>query len=476
MSHFVLQTSHVVPLKSKPPPIPLLCPCPRQHLAFPVPGQLLLRRSGKTHSLLIVRCSSSSSPVIDGSEGSMAALERCFRAPEGSGSGSGVEFAPVMKKNLGSMAPATLKKGKLVLTERKPKEFTPEIFDRKFVDAVLSEWHKTMAHLPAGLRQAYEMGLVSSAQMVRYLAMNARPTTARLISRALPDAMSRGFIGRMIADPAFLYKLLLESAATLSFSVWWNVKNPKDRKKQKWGLALVNGLIVTLCNAIVVYSIAPCRSYGNTSRFHLLNMLQKLPNNIFEKSYPLREFNLPKRLFSVLPTTLMLFFVGAVQGSLTNFLDSKRQDGVSVTIPSVSTYAVRYGAFLGLNANLRYQLLCLFDGLLFNHFDAIGVALLFSTALRLLNVGLGELSRAALLGVKTDPLVGSDNLLKAAYNRNSQDAAASSSKLFISEKPLVSGLGLGLGLLGIRQGNGETPAPKARRKRIVRKKVSASSV
>ncbi|RVW79808.1 LINE-1 retrotransposable element ORF2 protein [Vitis vinifera] len=71
-----------------------------------------------------------------------------------------------------------------------------ELFDRKFVDAVLNEWQKTMMDLPAGLRQAYEMGLVSSAQMVKFLAINARPTTARFISRTLPQGMSRAFIGR----------------------------------------------------------------------------------------------------------------------------------------------------------------------------------------------------------------------------------------------------------------------------------------
>lgn len=32
-----------------------------------------------------------------------------------------------------------------------------KLFDRKFVDAVLNEWQKTMMDLPAGLRQAYEM-------------------------------------------------------------------------------------------------------------------------------------------------------------------------------------------------------------------------------------------------------------------------------------------------------------------------------
>lgn len=95
---------------------------------------------------------------------------------------------------------------------------------------------------------------------------------------------------------------------------------------------------------------------------------------------------------------------------------------------------------------------------------------------RILNVQLGERSRLAWLGVEADPLVHSDSLLKA-YNRPSDDDVnGQSSKWFISKNAIVSGLGL----LGIRQGNvdsvadGEQSAPKARRKRVVRKKVATS--
>lgn len=38
--------------------------------------------------------------------------------------------------------------------------FVLQLFDKKFVDAVLQEWYKTMVNLPAGLRQAYEMVIV----------------------------------------------------------------------------------------------------------------------------------------------------------------------------------------------------------------------------------------------------------------------------------------------------------------------------
>ncbi|KAH9685792.1 hypothetical protein KPL70_014096 [Citrus sinensis] len=167
---------------------------------------------------------------------------------------------------------------------------------------------------------------------------------------------------------------------------------------------------------------------------------------------------------------------GAVQGSLSNYLAGKK-DRLSVTIPSVSTNALGYGAFLGLCANMRYQLLCGFDRAVINHFDVIGVALFLSTALRVLNVQLGERSRLAWLGVEADPLLQSDDLLKKAYNRPSQDVNGStqkSPKWLISKNAIVSGLGL----LGIKQGNvdsveGEARASKVRRKRIVRKKVTA---
>lgn len=102
------------------------------------------------------------------------------------------------------------------------------------------------------------------------------------------------------------------------------------------------------------------------------------------------------------------------------------------------------------------------------------VTILLWITCRILNAQVGETSRLAWLGVEADPLVQSDNLLKA-YSRPPEEVATSSSKWFISKKAFVSGLGL----LGIKQGtvnsvDGETPAPKARRKRIVRKKVTTS--
>ena len=88
-------------------------------------------------------------------------------------------------------------------------------------------------------------------------------------------------------------------------------------------------LTVTACNAVVVWSLAPCRSYGNTFSFDLQNTIQKLPNNIFEKSYPLREFDMLKRVHSFFYKAaefcVLGIGAGAVQGALSKSLAAKKE-------------------------------------------------------------------------------------------------------------------------------------------------------
>ncbi|KAL9258421.1 RETICULATA, chloroplastic-like protein [Drosera capensis] len=252
---------------------------------------------------------------------------------------------------------------------------------------------------------------------------------------------------RMLADPAFLYRLLFEQATTIGCSVWWELKCRKNRIKQEWYLALINVLTASACNAIVLWSLVPCRSYGNTFTFDL----QKLPNNMFERC-PIKPM-----CFSL----LLSLTCGVTH---THFGLSFGR--VSLTIPSVSTNALGYGAFLGIYTNLRYQFLCGFDRAVTSYFDVIGVALCFSAAMRVLNVQLGETSRLAWLGVEEDPLASGVPL--NAYERPSASDSNKSAGGFLPK--------LGLGLLGIKQDTSSEPqAQKPRRKKIVRRKVVASS-
>ena len=69
-----------------------------------------------------------------------------------------------------------------------------ELYDTASIQAVLQEWYKTMADLPLILRQAAQMGLFSSAALVRFMAMDVRPSVTRLVTRSLPPSVS-GWLG-----------------------------------------------------------------------------------------------------------------------------------------------------------------------------------------------------------------------------------------------------------------------------------------
>jgi hypothetical protein len=68
----------------------------------------------------------------------------------------------------------------------------PELYDKLSIAAVLQEWYRTVAELPLIIRRAVEMGLFSSAQLVRFLSMDCRPGATRTVSRFLPPTVSRG--------------------------------------------------------------------------------------------------------------------------------------------------------------------------------------------------------------------------------------------------------------------------------------------
>lgn len=66
----------------------------------------------------------------------------------------------------------------------------PESYDKFSLGAVFAEWMRTVADLPLIIRRAVEMGLFSSAQLVRFFSMDVRPNLVRSVSRSLPPSVS----------------------------------------------------------------------------------------------------------------------------------------------------------------------------------------------------------------------------------------------------------------------------------------------
>lgn len=91
----------------------------------------------------------------------------------------------------------------------------------------------------------------------------------------------------------------------------------------------------------------------------------------------------------------------------------------------------------------------------------------FLRVFRILAVQIRERHKLAWLGVESDPQLQSDYLVKA-YKRYSDDAAYRPPWFLSKDK-----INYGLGLLGIKKGYGESEAtsPRARRKRVSKKKA-----
>ena len=81
--------------------------------------------------------------------------------------------------------------GDSFISTRAPLE---ERYDRNAIGAIMEEWFKTLTTLPAAIRMAIEMGIVSSSQLVRFMSVDIRPSVVRAVSRSTPLPVSRAFI------------------------------------------------------------------------------------------------------------------------------------------------------------------------------------------------------------------------------------------------------------------------------------------
>ena len=90
------------------------------------------------------------------------------------------------------------------------RQVIPESYDKLSIGAVFAEWMRTIQDLPHILRQAVQMGLFSSAQLVRFFAMDVRPSITRTVSRCLPPTVRAGFgvLGFPCSCPACFWSLL----------------------------------------------------------------------------------------------------------------------------------------------------------------------------------------------------------------------------------------------------------------------------
>eukprot|EP00803_Ostreobium_quekettii_P010921 evm.model.scf_399.9 EVM.evm.TU.scf_399.9 scf_399:79501-82137(+) len=289
------------------------------------------------------------------------------------------------------------------------RKTVPHLYDRVSISAVLEEWYRSFADLPLILRRAVEMGLFSSAQLVRFCSMDVRPNMARTMSRRLPAAMSRSFVGRLMADPAFAQKLALENFLAFGASLAYEMRARREHFRDELDFVAINTLSLMAATSAIVWFLAPSRSYGSLKRFPWQNMLDGLPNNVFDASGPLRNYTGQSRVASLFAKFAQLSGVGAITGFATSGLsrlalafrrNKKPAFTPSVPIPGLEQNMLGMCAFVGLHAHLRYQTIGGIDRYLFDHSSFLWSYIAASLLFRVANVSIGEASRPWFQGTR----------------------------------------------------------------------------
>ena len=291
------------------------------------------------------------------------------------------------------------------LTTRAP---LGEMYERDAINAVMQEWFKTLTTLPAAIRMAIEMGIVSSSQLVRFMSVDVRPSVVRLVSRSTPTAVSRAFIGRLMADPAFLWKLGFEQAITIGGGIAYEAAHRGDRLKAEWDLAASNVLQLSVANAMTVWCLTPARSFGAAHKYGWQRVMDSIPNNAFDRCGPLRQYTMGTRAASFGVKALELSALGAATGGVFHGLNKalvglhRRNDAdfePAVPVPDLKTSVLGMGAYLGLSCNLRYQLIGGADRWMTERLTTLASAITATGLGRLANSQLGDQTRLFALGL-----------------------------------------------------------------------------
>lgn len=283
-----------------------------------------------------------------------------------------------------------------------------ESYDRNAINAVLEEWFKTLGDVPAAIRMAIEMGIVSSMQLVRFMSVDVRPSVVRAVSRSTPWA-SRAFVGRLMADPAFLWKLAFEQTVTIGGGIMYEAAHRGDNLKAEWDLAAANILQLSLANAMTVWCLTPSRSFGAAHKFGWQRVMEAIPNNAFDKCGPLRQYTMGMRAASLGAKAAELSALGAITGGLFHGVNKglvalhKRRDGEefepSIPVPDLKTSMLGMGAYLGLSCNLRYQLIGGADRWMTERLTTLASAITATGLARLANNHFGDQTRLFALGL-----------------------------------------------------------------------------
>lgn len=293
-------------------------------------------------------------------------------------------------------------------------------WDLESLEAVLLERGLKLSKLPKQIQQAFERGHLDTETLTRYLNMEANPLLRGLLTSSNP--IGQGIAQRILADPNFMFKLVVEEVLALSLAAQAEMKARGAAFKQEVDYVSADLATVALGTFALVWVYAPATSitYLAGEANPVGKVLGGLPNYVFQTSSPGRTFNILHRLGGLVLRTLEASVataaVGAAGHHVSDAITKSRKASGRVASSKVTSSPLvkepqwkRLSEAGALNAGPRYQIVNGIEQAMKSRLR--GTLRLPSFALRYGNSRLGEwawLEGAAQLKKYSKPLKGLD--------------------------------------------------------------------
>ncbi|MCL7041159.1 hypothetical protein MKW94_014396 [Papaver nudicaule] len=250
---------------------------------------------------------------------------------------------------------------------REEKEFGPIM---KF-EEVIKEAEKRGASLPADMLEAAKTVGIREVLLLRYLNLQGSAWPLGFLMRSC--SMLRN---RMLADPAFLFKIGTEIVIDSCCATFAEVRK---RGKDFWAefeLYVADLLVGVVVSIALVGMLAPYVRIGQVSSSQgLFGRMQHayaaLPSSVFEVEMPGCRFSVQQRIAAYFYKGLMHgavgFGCGLVGQGIANFImttnRSSKKSEEDIPVPPLIKSAALWGVFLAVSSNTRYQVLNLLERL-----------------------------------------------------------------------------------------------------------------
>lgn len=243
-------------------------------------------------------------------------------------------------------------------------------FDRAEVARVMNAAGRKRDALPQDLQKGIDLGLVSPEVLQNFFDLEQYPLVSELTHRF------QGFRERLLADPKFLHRLAIEEAISITTSLIAQYEKRKENFFEELDYVITDLVRGSIVDFFTVWLPAPTLSFlsyademnAPDNIDALRGLLGSIPDNAFQKSPVGTNWSLNHRVASVLFGGLKLAGVGFVSSvgavASSNALFTIRRFFNPAVIsnqriirsPMLKT-AVVYACFLGISANLRYQII-----------------------------------------------------------------------------------------------------------------------